>query len=94
MKIDDQLILKLEELAKLNLTDTERVEIKKDLEKIFTMFEKLKEVDTEDIEPFVHFNQLGEIRKDQVGSHVSNDEALSNAPAEYDPYFIVPKIID
>ena len=94
MKIDDPLILKLEELAKLRLTDSERQQIKKDLGKIFAMFEKLKEVNTDHVEPFVHFNRLKDVRHDSVGTHVSNDEALSNASTDQNPFFTVPKIIE
>ncbi len=94
MNIDDNLILKLQDLAKLDLTDAERLAIKKDLEKIFTMFEKLQEVDTKNVEPFIHFNEVDEVRPDAGAHHVSNEEALSNAPVKHEPYFIVPKIID
>ena len=94
MTIDDKLILKLQDLAKLNLTDAERISIKKDLEKIFTMFEKLQEVDTKNVEPFIHFNEVDELRQDTDAKHVSNEEALLNAPVKHEPYFIVPKIIE
>lgn len=94
MTIDDKLILKLQDLARLNLTDAERISIKKDLEKIFTMFEKLQEVDTKNVEPFIHFNEVDELRQDDEAKHVSNEEALLNAPAKHKPYFIVPKIIE
>jgi len=42
-KIDENLILKLEKLARLKLTDDERVEINQDLGKIVAMFDKLQE---------------------------------------------------
>ena len=94
MTIDDKLILKLEDLSKLNLTDTERSLIKKDLEKIFTMFEKLNEVDTKNVDPFIHFNEATDLSQDAIGKQVSNEDALKNAPSKQKPFFTVPKIID
>ncbi len=51
MKIDKELILKLEKLARLSLNDEERAIISKDLERILDMVDKIGELDTDGIEP-------------------------------------------
>ena len=94
MTIDDKLILRLEQLARLDLTEEERISIKGDLGKIFDMFEKLSEVDTKNVEPFIHFDEIDQLREDLVANHLNNKQALQNAPDSNKPYFIVPKIID
>jgi len=94
MNIDDDLILKLEHLARLNLSVEERASIKNDLGKIFQMFEKLSESDTKDVQPFIHFEGVDRLSEDKVGSHTTNENALKNAPEKMKPYFSVPKIID
>lgn len=94
MKIEDQLISKLEHLSKLNLTAEERKIIQKDLQNIFEMFEKLGELDTKNVQPFIHFNKVSHLREDTVGEQVSTEEALKNIRIHENPFFKVPKVID
>ncbi|MBL0099684.1 MAG: aspartyl/glutamyl-tRNA amidotransferase subunit C [Saprospiraceae bacterium] len=49
MKIDDQLITKLETLSRLKLHSDEKSALKNDLASIVSMFDKIGEVDTEDV---------------------------------------------
>ena len=95
ISVDDQLILKLESLARLELSPGERISLRKDLESILEMIEKLEEVDTEGIEPLLHIvEQKQELREDQVEGQLSGEEAIKNAPLKEPPYFKVPKVID
>lgn len=95
MIIDNELILKLEHLARLQLSEAERGALKGDLNKILTMVERLKEVDTDNVEPLVYLNeQSNSLRTDEVANQVDRKDALKNAPDSNEPYFKVPKVID
>ncbi len=94
MTIDDALILKLEKLAHLSLADAERVALKKDLEEIINMIDKLGEVDTTHVQPLMHLTgRTNVLRADEPAQELKNEEALANAPASNPPYFKVPKVI-
>ncbi|MDF1699283.1 MAG: Asp-tRNA(Asn)/Glu-tRNA(Gln) amidotransferase subunit GatC [Saprospiraceae bacterium] len=95
MAIEDNVILKLEKLAKLRLTNEERGAISKDLEKILTMVDKLEEIDTEGVEPLLYIHEeVNVLRKDSAENKLSTEEGLSNAPKRIKDYFAVPKIIN
>ncbi len=94
MKIDKDLILRLEHLARLELSDRERSAMVKDMKNILGMIERLKEVDTEGIAPLVYLNEEEhQLRNDEVKNELSIEEALRNAPKTEGNYFIVPKVI-
>ena len=95
MKIDKQLISKLEKLSRLELSESERAQIQKDLNNILVMIEKLEELNTDDVEPLSHISE-GEnvLREDRIDNQLSRPEALANAPDRDDQYFKVPKVID
>lgn len=94
MQIDRDLILKLENLAKLKLTDEERGKLTGDLNNILEMVGKLDELDTEGVEPLVYMNdEKRPLREDEIKNQVSQEKALSNAPERDEKYFKVPKVI-
>lgn len=94
MHIDRDLILKLENLAKLELTEKERLQLTGDLNDILKMVGKLNELDTEGVEPLVYLNEENRpLREDEVKNQVSQQAALSNAPERDEQYFKVPKVI-
>ena len=94
MKIDEKLILKLERLSRLELSSEERAAMQQDLEKILKLCEKLKEVDTEGVEPLTYMGaQTQALRADEIQGMVSRLEALKNAEDTTDEYFKVPKVI-
>lgn len=93
-KINENLILKLEKLAKLRLTEEERTEISQDLNKIVAMFDKLQEVDTEGVTPTRHMvDHDHPLRDDKIQGQLSNEEALANAPKSIDGHIAVPKFL-
>lgn len=95
MIIDEKLILKLEELARLPLTSEERARLRVDLEEIVEMIEKLKEVDTTGISPLMHLSEVEDVRRvDEVKNELSTAGALRNANETHKAYFKVPKVID
>lgn len=95
MKIDKQLISRLEHLARLELSEEEKNRLMGDLNEILQMVEKLQELDTSDVEPLIYINEAVNVwREDQVKNQVSQEEALKNAPNQDGTYFKVAKVID
>ena len=94
MTVDRNLILKLESLAKLELSEEERTKLGGDLSNILSMVEKLQELDTTDVEPLIYINEeVNKLRADKVKNQVSQQEALKNAPDSDGTYFKVPKVL-
>ncbi|NNK80661.1 MAG: Asp-tRNA(Asn)/Glu-tRNA(Gln) amidotransferase subunit GatC, partial [Flavobacteriales bacterium] len=49
---------------------------------------------TEGVEPLIHISdEVNRLRKDEVSSQYSQEEALKNAPSKDSYYFKVPKVI-
>jgi aspartyl-tRNA(Asn)/glutamyl-tRNA(Gln) amidotransferase subunit C len=94
MKIDNELVDKLAELSKLEFDEQGKEVIKKDLQKILNLVEKLGEIDVEGVEPLIYMtDEKNILRKDLVKDTVTKDEALLNAPQRDSDYFKVPKVI-
>jgi len=95
MHIDDQLISKLEKLAKLKLTDQEKETLKVDLDKILDMFSTIASVNTDNVEPLRHINaHYNVMRDDAVGQMLPLEDVASNAPRMEQNMFAVPKVIE
>jgi aspartyl-tRNA(Asn)/glutamyl-tRNA(Gln) amidotransferase subunit C len=95
MRIDDQLISRLENLARLQLSPTEREAILTDLDNILAMVEKLQELDVSEVAPLVYVNAgANRLRQDEIAGQVSQEEALRSAPDHDGVHFRVPKVID
>jgi aspartyl-tRNA(Asn)/glutamyl-tRNA(Gln) amidotransferase subunit C len=95
MVIDKNLILKLEKLSRLELTEEERDIINKDLGDILEMVEKLHELDTNNIEPlrYITTNYLPP-RKDISESEDIREKALNLSPKRKNNFFAIPKVIN
>jgi aspartyl-tRNA(Asn)/glutamyl-tRNA(Gln) amidotransferase subunit C len=94
MQVDRTLLLQLENLAKLELSEDERENLKVDLERMIQMVGKLEELNLEGVEPLRHMSEGGiGLREDEIANQISNRQALKNAPGKKDVYFTVPKVI-
>lgn len=95
MNITNDLILKLEKLGRLELSAEERIEIKKNLEDILEMINKMQDVNTEGVEPLVYVNpNHSPPREDKVAKELTQDEALENVPEHELGYIKVPKVLN
>ena len=82
-------------LARLALTPDEESKFGAQLATVLGYVEKLKEVDVSGVEPTAHaFPLVNVTRPDEVCPSLSNEEALSNAPAHANGLFMVPKIVE
>ena len=95
MQVDKHLILKLEKLARLKLSDQERNKIQEDLNNILQMVGKLEELDLDNVEPLIYITEeVNVLREDEIKNQVDRAAALSNAPDKNEEHFKVPKVID
>ena len=88
-------VQKVADLARLKLDEEEMDEMTSQLNDILDYFEKLQELDTEDVEPLSHVLPLKNIsREDKVEPSLTQEEALKNAPEKGRGHFKVPRVID
>jgi aspartyl-tRNA(Asn)/glutamyl-tRNA(Gln) amidotransferase subunit C len=77
--------------ARIRLTEDEVDAFSNDLDDVLEKFESLQEVDVKNTEPAFHPVDLGEkTRKDEKGSSLSQEEALSNSENTERGYFKGP----
>lgn len=82
-------------LARLALTEDEKIKFADQLTKIIDNFNALKEVDTTGVEPMAHALPLYNVlREDEIVAPPGHAELLRNAPAQEKGFFKVPKIGD
>jgi len=94
MKITDELIDELAHLARLELASEEKEGLKTDLERMINFVEKLNEVNTDGVAPLLHMSpRMNVLREDEVQGSIGREEALQNAPAKNEAFFLVPKVI-
>ena len=94
-KIDEAQVRTVAKLARLELNDDEVARFSVELSSILGYIEKLGELDTDNVEPLAHCLPIHNVfREDVPKPSLENDVALANAPARYDEYFKVPKILD
>ena len=94
MKVDNQLVDKLAELAKLEFDEKSKEEIVKDLNNVLTFVEQLNEVNTENAEPLTYItDEVNVLRKDEVKQEITKEEGLLNVPIHDSDYIKVPKVL-
>lgn len=92
MKMD---IEKVARLARLELSEEEKVTFGNQLEQILTYMEQLNRLDTTGVEPTSHAIPVHNVfREDEVKSSFPQEEALAIAPDKEDGHFKVPRIIE
>jgi aspartyl-tRNA(Asn)/glutamyl-tRNA(Gln) amidotransferase subunit C len=107
MKVTEQDVLYVADLANLELTEEERPSMQRDLNSILRYIEKLNALDTSNVEPlaevaskFAGTDKQGSarfefaLRPDESRPGLSHDMAMKNAPENDGTFFKVPKVID
>jgi aspartyl-tRNA(Asn)/glutamyl-tRNA(Gln) amidotransferase subunit C len=93
--IDDATIDYVSILAKLELSDEEKEQAKKDMAGMLDYIDKLGELDTTGVEPMSHvFPVQNVFREDVVVNGDDRENILANAPAEKDGMFVVPQTFE
>lgn len=94
MEINDAMVDKLANLARLKFNDEEKKEIQKDLQRMIEFVEKLNELNLDGVEALLHMSEeVNVLREDEVKGSISREEALKNAPLHDEQFFKVPKVI-
>lgn len=98
MKITDEEVRRVAELAALALRDDEVGKMAKDLDSILSHIDKLNELDTTGVEPMAQVlfesEETATLREDRERASLSNAEVLANAPISGGGYFKVPRVIE
>ena len=95
MQIDDKLILYLEDLSCLTLSNEDRVRLKDDLGDILSHMARLDELDTENVPERSHpFDDVNVFREDEVTPSFARELLLQNAPRHNDELFTAPKTVE
>lgn len=90
--ITDETIEYVGILAKLELSDEEKEQAKKDMGSMLDYIDKLNELDTEGVEPMSHIFLVQNVfREDEVVNGDDRDNMLRNAPQKKDGTYMVPK---
>ena len=92
--ISDETIEYVGILAKLELSESEKEDAKKDMASMLDYIDKLGELDTTGVEPMSHVFPVNNVmREDVVTNGDGSKDTLANAPVKKDGGFKVPKTI-
>jgi aspartyl-tRNA(Asn)/glutamyl-tRNA(Gln) amidotransferase subunit C len=99
MRISREDVLRVAELAHLELTEDEVQTYLKQLDSILAYVEKLNELNTEAVEPMAQVLAAGTsesdtLREDAVCPSPAGAPVVRAAPEACPPYFRVPKVIE
>lgn len=93
--ISDETIEYVGILAKLELSDEEKEQAKKDMANMLDYIDTLNGLDTSGVEPMSHVFPVNNVfREDVVTNGDDRDEILANAPEAKEGAFVVPKTFD
>ena len=95
MQIDRDLVMYLEKLGRIELSEEQRTASEKDLQDILTYIDTLNELNTDGVEPASHsFPVANVMLRDEVTNAPQVEAILSNAPEQKDGCFVVPKTVE
>jgi len=82
-------------LARLHLTDDESERLREQLSAILSYIDKLRALDTEQVEPTSHAVPLVNVMRDDAPEPcLPAEDMLANAPDRQGDFFRVPRIIE
>lgn len=88
-------VLHLAQLSSLALSESEIEDLRTDISNILGYVEKLKELDTKDVEPTYQVTGLQNVWRDDtvINYGVTREELLARAPESVDNQVKVPKVL-
>ena len=82
-------------LARVGLSDDEVLRFQSQLSQILEYFERLQEVDTENVPPTAHTLAMHNVmRDDEPHPSIDKEEVLANAPQREDDLFRVRAVLE
>ena len=95
MSIKDQDLEQIAYLARINIDKSKFSALKKELESILELVEKMNSADTEAVSAMSHPLDISQpLRKDKVTEENDRQNLQKNAPSVKAGFFLVPKVID
>lgn len=83
------------DLARLGLTDGEKILFTKELGAIITYIDQLNQADTDHVEPTAYIETAHNALRDDIPQEcLSAEKALENGPVVKKGFFAVPKVIN
>jgi aspartyl-tRNA(Asn)/glutamyl-tRNA(Gln) amidotransferase subunit C len=97
LKITEDKVRYIADLANLKLSDNEVQKFQADLDGILVHVDRLSEIDTSQVEPMTQVlydaEETATLRPDRARPGLGNQLALANAPLAGAGYFKVPEVI-
>lgn len=94
-KMTSEEVAKVALLARLRLTEAEKVKYAEQLSLILEFIAELGETDTEGVEPLAHgVDRTNVFREDKAYPALDREKALANAPKRSAEGFLVPAVLD
>jgi aspartyl-tRNA(Asn)/glutamyl-tRNA(Gln) amidotransferase subunit C len=95
VNIDAKMVDYVAELAKLRLSEEEKLRMGEDLNNILVYMDILNELDTENVQAMTHVFDVNNVfRADEIKASYPREEILKNALAVEDGCFVVPKTVE
>jgi aspartyl-tRNA(Asn)/glutamyl-tRNA(Gln) amidotransferase subunit C len=95
MSLSKQDVKKAANLARIEVTDQEAEDALGPLEKVFALIEEMQQLETENVEPMAHAQDISTRLRDDIVTEKDQRETLqASAPAVEKGLFLVPKVID
>lgn len=88
-------VARLARLARIDLADDEARDVRAKLDAIFGLIDALQAIDTTDVEPMAHAQDVSmPLRDDVVTDENRRERYQAQAPAVANGLYIVPKVIE
>jgi len=84
------------QLANIPITKDEELRLESAFEETLTVVEKLQSIDVQDVEPTFQVTGLENVMREDIVDEkrmFSQEQALANARAQHDGFFVVPQVI-
>lgn len=94
-KISKKEVEHIAKLARIDLSEKEKVKFEKELSSILEFVSELQKVDTKDVKPLSQVTALENVlREDEIKNQPNRDELLKNVPSQQDGFIKVKKVFE
>ena len=95
MTIDLKTIKHISKLSRISVDDEKAKKLAGDMNSIFDFIEKLKELNTDNVEPLTSVAETTlKLRVDEVKTGNIREQVLKNSPDENEDFFVVPRVVE
>jgi aspartyl-tRNA(Asn)/glutamyl-tRNA(Gln) amidotransferase subunit C len=99
MKLSPDDLKRIAHLARIAVTDADVAVLQTQLNGIFGLIDELQAVDTKGVEPLSHpldviHDMAQRLREDRITEVDQREANMTNAPAQENGLFLVPKVLD